>query len=79
MLNSLGRRHPGAGKALATRLAWLLGLPWFPVSFGLQTGHPTRAFGFGLPFQLGNPFFQPFDDGLLPDDDPNQHVPGRPW
>ena len=41
---------------------------WLPVPFGLQTGHPARAFGFGPPFQLGNPLFQALDDRLLPDD-----------
>ncbi len=59
---------------MATRLAWTFGLGWLPVGFGLQTRHPPGTAGFGLPFQLGNPFLQPFDDGLLPDDDANEDI-----
>ncbi len=69
MLHPLGGRHAGPGKAVATRLAWTFGLGWLPVDFGLQTRYPPRTAGFGLPFQLGNPLLQPFDDDLLPDDD----------
>ena len=48
---------------------------WLPVCFGFQTGHPAGAFGFGLPFQLGNAFLQPLNAGLLSDDDANQNIP----
>ena len=75
VLHPLGGRHAGAGKAVATRLAGRFGLGRFPVGFGLQTGHPTRAPGFGRAFQLGNPLLQPLDDDLLPDDDGNQDIP----
>ncbi len=57
-------------------------MDWLPVCFGFQTGHPAGAFGFGLPFQLGNAFLQPLNaflqplnDGLLSDDDANQNIP----
>ena len=75
MLHPLGGRHAGPGKAVRPTLAWFLGLGRFPLGFGLQPGHPARALGFGRPFQLGNPFLQPLDDGLLPYDDGNQDVP----
>ena len=75
MLHSLGRRRAGPGKAVGSRLAWLLGSIRLPLGFGLQTGHPSRNPGFGPPFQLGNPFLQVLDDGLLPNDDPNQNIP----
>ena len=75
MLHPLGGRHPGASKAVSARLVWFLGLGRFPVSFGLQTRHPLGTAGFGRPFQLGNPFLQPFDDLRLPDDDGNQDIP----
>ena len=68
VLHPLGGRHAGAGKTVGTALAWPFGLGRFPLGFGLQTGHPTRAAGFGRPFQLANPFLQPLDDRLLPDD-----------
>ena len=69
VLHPLGRRHAGAGKAVGTALAWPFGLGRFPVGFGLQTGHPTRAAWLGRPLELANPFLQPLDDRLLPDDD----------
>ena len=75
MLHPLGGRHARTGKTVATRLAWLLGLIRLRHGFGLQTGHPARALGFGSPFQLGDPFLQALDDGLLADDDANQHIP----
>ncbi len=75
VLHPLGGRHAGPGKAVGTRLAGRFGLGRFPVGFGLQTGHPTRAPGFGRAFQLGNPLLQPLDDDLLPDDDGNQDIP----
>ena len=68
VLHPLGRRHAGAGKPVGTALAWPFGLSRFPVGFGLQTGHPTRAAWLGRPLQLANPFLQPLDDRLLPDD-----------
>ena len=74
MLHPLGGRHANLGKAVATRLAWTFGLGWLPVGFGLQTRHPPGTVGFGLPFQLGNPLLQPFDDDLLPDDDANEDI-----
>ena len=63
------------GKTVGTALAWPFGLGRFPLGFGLQTGHPTRAAGLGRPLQLANPFLQPLDDRLLPDDDGNQDIP----
>ena len=75
VLHPLGGRHAGPGKAVAARLAWPLGLGRFPVGFELQTRHPPGTAGFGLPFQLGNPFLQPPDGGLLPDDDPDPDIP----
>ncbi len=75
VFHPLGGRHAGAGEAVGTRLARPFGLGRFPVGFGLQTGHPARAAGFGLPFQLGNLFLQPLDDRLLPDDNGNQDIP----
>ena len=74
MLHPLGGRHARTDKTVATRFAWLLGLVWFPVDFGLQTGHPARVLGFGSPFQPCDPFLQALDDGLLADDDANQHI-----
>ena len=71
----LGGRHAGPGKAVGPRLAWRFGLGRLPVGFGFQTGHPTRAPGFGLPFQLGNPLLQALDDGLLPDDAGDEDIP----
>ena len=67
--------HAHAGKAVGARLTGLLGRSRFPVGFGFEAGHPTGTAGFGLPFQLRNPFLQPFDAGLLPDDDANEHIP----
>ena len=75
VLHSVGGRHARSGKAVAARLAWTFGLGWLPVAFGFQTRHPAGACGFGLPFQLGNPFLQPFNDRLLPDDDANENIP----
>ena len=75
VLHPLGGRHAGPGKAVGTALPGPFELGRFPVGFGLQTGHPTRAPGFGRAFQLGNPFLQPLDDHLLPDDDGNQDIP----
>ena len=75
VLHPLGGRHAGPDKAVAARLAWPLGLGRFAVGSGLQTRHPPGTAGFGLPFQMGNPFLQPFDDGLLPDNDPDQDIP----
>ncbi len=75
MLHPLGGRHAGPGETVGPRLAGLLGLGRFPVGFGLQARHPSGAFGFGPPFRLGDPLLQPFDDGLLPEDDVDQHIP----
>ena len=50
MLHPLGGGHAGAGKAMRPTLAWLPGLGRFAINLGLQSGHPTRAFGFGRPF-----------------------------
>ena len=75
MLHPLGGRHAGAGKAMGPRLAWFLGLGRPLLGFGLQTGHPTGAARFVPPFQLGNPFLQALDDGLLPHNDGNQQIP----
>ena len=75
MLHSVGGRHAGSGKAVRPGFARLLGTCWLPVRFGLQTGHPAGALGFGLAFQLGNAFLQPLDDGLLSDYDANQDIP----
>ena len=74
MLHSVGGRHPASGKAVRSGFAWPLGTCWLPVRFGLQTGHPAGAAGFGLAFQLGNPLLQPLDDGLLADYDANQDI-----
>ena len=74
VLHPLGRRHAGAGEPVGTALAWPFGLSRFPLGFGLQTGHPTRAAGLGRPFQLSNPLLQPLDDRLLPDDNGNQGI-----
>ena len=71
MLHAVGGRHAGSGKAVRSGFARFLGTCWLPVCFGFQTGH----FGFGLPFQLGNAFLQPLNDGLLSDDDANQNIP----
>lgn len=77
VLHPLGGRHALPGKAVATRLAGLLGLGWLAVCFGFQTGHPAETAGFGRPFQLelGNLFLQTLDDGLLPDYDGNENIP----
>ena len=75
VLHSMGGRHAGSGKALATRPAGFLWLGRFPVLFGLQTGHPSRALALGLPFQLGNPFLQKCNGGLLLGDNVDQDVP----
>ncbi len=50
-------------------------LGWLPVGLGLQTGHPTGTAGFGLTLQLGNPFLQARDDGLLAYADGDEHIP----
>jgi hypothetical protein len=75
MLHPLGGGHADAGEAVRQTLAWFPGLGWLAVSLGLQTEHPARAFGFGLPLQLGNPFLQTRDDGLLAYDDGDEHIP----
>ena len=69
MLHPMGGGHAGAGEAMRPTLAWFPGLGWLAINLGLQTGHPTRAFGFGLPFQLGNPLLQLIDHRLLPDEE----------
>ena len=56
-------------------LARLLGLVRFPVTFGLQTGHTAGAARFAAAFQLGNPFLQLINDGLLADDDADENIP----
>ena len=42
--------------------------------FGLQACHSAGAQGFGLAFQLGNPFLQALNDRLLSDDDRNENL-----
>ena len=75
MLHSLSGRHADPGKALATLLAWLLGLHRLSLAFRLQTGHTARTPGFGLPLQLGHSPLQPLNDVLLSHDDANQDIP----
>jgi hypothetical protein len=65
VLYPLGGCHAGAGKALGPRLAG---------PFGLQAWHSAGARGFGLAFQLGNPFLQALNDRLLSDDDRNENL-----
>ena len=77
VFHPLGGRHAGASKAVGPRLALFLGLGRLLLGFGLQTGHPAGAAQFVPPFQLGDPFFQTLDDGLLPLNDGNQHIPVR--
>ncbi len=77
LFHPLGGRHAGASKAVGPRLAWFLGLGRLLLGFGLQTGHPAGAAQFVPPFQLGDPFLQAPDDGLLPLNDGNQHIPVR--
>ena len=75
VLHTLVGRHSGSGKARATGLARLLGSIRSPVAFGLQAGHPSRTAGLALAFRLGNPLLQAFNDGLLSDDDADEHIP----
>ncbi len=75
MLHPLVGRHSGSGKARATGLARLLGSIRSPVAFGLQAGHPSRTAGLALAFRLGDPLLQEFNDGLLSDDDADEHIP----
>ena len=75
MLHPTGGRHAGPGEPVAARLAWPLGPGRFPAGLGLQTGHPAGTVRLGLPLQLGNPFLQTIDDGLLLRDNADQNVP----
>ena len=56
-------------------LARLLGLVRFAINFEFQTRHTAGAARFAAAFQLGNPLLQPINDGLLPDDDADEHIP----
>ncbi len=75
VLHTLVGRHSGSGKARATGLARLPGSIRLPVAFGLQAGHPSRTAGLALALQLGDPLLQAFNDGLLSDDDADEHIP----
>ena len=75
VLHPLVGRHPGPGEALRPTLAWFLGLVRFPVALGLQAGHTAGAARSGPPFQMGNPLLQLINNGLLPDDDADEHIP----
>ena len=74
MLYPLRGCHAGAGKALGPRLAGPFGLGRFTAGFGLQAWHSAGARGFGLAFQLDNPFLQALNDRLLSDDDRNENL-----
>ena len=74
VLYPLGGCHAGAGKALGPRLEGPFGLGRFTTRFGLQACHSAGAQGFGLAFQLGNPFLQALNDRLLSDDDRNENL-----
>ena len=76
VLHPVGGRHAGAGKAVRPWLAGPFGRGGFPVGFGIgfEAGHPAGVRGFGLAFQLGNPFLQARNDRLLPDDEGNENV-----
>ena len=76
MLHPSGGRHATAGKAVRPWLAGPFGRGGFPVGFGIgfEAGHPAGVRGFGLAFQLGNPFLQARNDRLLPDDAGHENV-----
>ncbi len=74
MLHPSRGRHATAGKAVGPTLAWSLALGRYPAGLGFQTGHPPGTAGFGRPFQLGNPFLQALDDGLLSGYDGDEHI-----
>ena len=74
VLHPLGGRQWVRAKPWRRGLRGPLGWAAFRSALGFRPGI-RREPPFGLPFQLGNPLFQPFDDGLLPDDDPGQDIP----
>ncbi len=74
MLEPLHRGGLDPGKAARSPLARNFGLKRFTLDPWHETGHPVLTPGFGPPFQLSNPFPQPFDGGLMADDDANQDI-----
>ena len=62
-------------KPWGRRLRGFLGWSGFRSPLGLQAGHPGRTTRFRPAFQLYDPLLQPFDDGLLADDDADEHFP----